>query len=320
MLSKRVRIKNFFSIFVSILLKKIKIKGDPIILMIEPSSRCNLRCPMCPRQLIKKERSQQDMAFENFKKIIDELCDTLMFLALWNYGEPLLNEKIIKMVEYTKKKEIAVALSTNVVLLTKNISLGLIEAGLDFLIVPLDGATKSTYEMYRKNAIFEQVIDNIRWLMIMRKKMKKNTPLVDLQFIIMKNNEHEIKLFRDLAKKLRVDMITLKKINYVKGQEREFLPQNRNFICDFYSSEINYKYCNRLSLSSVINSNGDVTVCCSDISFQYIVGNVFEEVSFRKIWNNEKYQNFRKKAYDNLRDIDICHNCGCANFDTKIYI
>jgi len=320
LLSKGSRIRNFFLACTSIFLRQTKIKGDPIILMMEASSRCNLECPMCPRQLKKTVRWEGDMSFDNFKMVIDELGQTLMFLALWNYGEPLLNNWIIDMIRYAKKKGIGVALSTNAVLLTKNKTLELIDSGLDLLIVPLDGATKPTYEMYRKNANFEQTIENIRSFLEERKQRRKGIPLLDLQFLIMKHNEHEILLFENLARRLSVDMFTFKKVVYVKDREKDFLPKDRKFICSYYFRGFNSSYCNRLSLSSVINSNGDVTPCCSDISFRYVFGNVFSESRFRDIWNSSAYQSFRKRAYDDMSSIDICRNCAGANFDVKVYL
>ncbi len=319
-LSKITRLRNFFIVFLSLLLRKTKIKGDPIILMIEPSSRCNLECPMCPRQLNKMKRYEVDMSFEHYKMIVDELCDTLMFLSLWNFGEPLLNNKIIEMIKYAKMKRIAVALSTNAVLFTNDKISELLDSGVDLLVVPLDGATKSTYEKYRKNAIFEHTLENINSLVRRKKELNKHTPLIDLQFIVMKGNEHEISLFKKLAEQLEVDIFTLKKAVFIREERADFFPQNDYLVCDCYLKKIDAVHCNRVYVSSVINSNGDVVPCCFDTTFQYIMGNVFNGNRFREIWNNVKYRDFRKKAYGSIKDVDICQNCPGASFNAKVYV
>src|SRR3989344_6072567 len=83
---------NFIIVNISKKLRLSKPHGFPFFLMIEPSSICNLNCPMCPIVLNKTDRDKKGhLKFESFKKIIDEIGDYLIVISLWNYGEPLLN-------------------------------------------------------------------------------------------------------------------------------------------------------------------------------------------------------------------------------------
>ena len=47
------------------------------MLLIEPTNRRNLKCPLCPRNRMK--RKVGDMRFEDYKKIIDEMKDVLLY-------------------------------------------------------------------------------------------------------------------------------------------------------------------------------------------------------------------------------------------------
>lgn len=312
------RIRNVILIHVSLLWRSPRIMGDPIVLMVEPSSRCNLQCPMCPRQLEKNDRWLGEMSWADFQETLDDLGRTLMFLILFNYGEPLLNPHIARMIQYAVGKGIGVGMSTNGTLLTRQMAMDLIVSGLHYLIIPLDGATKRTYEQYRKNSVFEETLDNIRILLEERRLRKKVTPILDLQFLVMRDNEKEIGLFKQLATSLGVDMYTLKKVGYVKGREKDFLPSDPRLSCSYYFQGPSHKYCKRLSLSSVINANGDVTPCCSDIQFQHVLGNIFHGQRFREVWNNESYQRIRTMAYRN-EPIGMCRNCAGSNFDSSVY-
>lgn len=313
------KLRNLFAAVCSLRRNDTVVRADPVVLMLEPSSQCNLECPMCPRQLKQTKRWEGDMPFENYTGIIDELAAGLMFLILWNYGEPLLNKNIGRMIGYAKERKIAVAMSTNGLLLSEEKSMELIDSRLDFLIVSFDGGTRETYETNRKNGDFEKTLENIRGLMKLKRMRRSRTPFVNLECVVMKNNEHETAVFERLARMSGVDGYSLKKVAYVKGRESDFLPVNQRLTCDVYQKG-NRRYCSRLSLSSVVNANGDVVPCCSDIAFQYVLGNVFRDNGFRRIWNNELYQAFRKRAFRDLAHIDICQNCGGHSFTSKVYI
>jgi len=56
------------------------------------------------------------------------------------------------MVRYAKKKNIIVAISSNLSLLTKGKAKESIQSGLDYLIVSLDGAFEETYYLYHGRA------------------------------------------------------------------------------------------------------------------------------------------------------------------------
>ena len=77
-----------------------KLPYMPLYAMIEPTSRCNISCAMCRRSLFKFNRAKMDMPLHEFKKIIDELSECLIFVVLWNYGEPLLHKDLEEMIAY----------------------------------------------------------------------------------------------------------------------------------------------------------------------------------------------------------------------------
>ena len=70
----------------------------------------------------------------------------LLLIRLYNWGEPLLNKELIKMVEYANEHRIAVKISTNLSLPIENAQAeALINANLQKIYIFCDGASGSTY-------------------------------------------------------------------------------------------------------------------------------------------------------------------------------
>jgi len=59
---------------------------------------------------------------------------------------------------------------------------------------------------------------------------------------------------------------------------------------------------------SVITWDGLVVPCCFDKDATHQFGNV-SEFSFKKVWQNEQYNRFRKAVLKSRKEIDICTNC-----------
>ena len=58
------------------------VDGYPYMLQIEPTNLCNLQCPLCPAGTDKLERERRHMHPEEFKALIDDMEDYLLFLIL----------------------------------------------------------------------------------------------------------------------------------------------------------------------------------------------------------------------------------------------
>lgn len=322
--------KKLFNLFLVTLSKKLKltrVKGYPLTIMVEPTNICNLKCPLCPTGAGLIKRVKGFMSFANFKKIIDEAEDYIIHLRLWNWGEPLLNKEIFKMISYTKRKKIFVNLSTNSNFLDKEIAEKLIKSNLDELIISLDGASEETYNKYRKGGDFNQIIEAIKFLVKRKKELNKKNPYIKLQFIIMRHNEHEIDKIKLLAKQIDVDEIAFKTVGIMdysnKEDIRKYLPTNKKYsryILDknqvLSKKRIN-NWCDFLWEEMIINWDGSVVPCCFDMNNLHVLGNVFER-NIKEMWNNQYYTNFRKKILENKKGILLCKNCPGTNKETFV--
>lgn len=326
-LFSRKKLLNLVLINISKKLKLTKVLGYPPTIMVEPTNICNLKCPLCPTGAGLIKRKKGFMTLLNFKKIIDEMGDYIIHLRLWNWGEPLLNQDIFKMISYAKQKKIFVNISTNSHLLNKEISKGLVESGLDELIVSIDGASEETYKKYRKGGDFKKIIDSLKFLIQEKKRLNKKLPYINLQFIIMKHNEHEINKIKKLAKDINIDQLSFKTVGvmdyFSKEDIRKYLPEKDKY--SRYTKERNKlflkrkikNWCDFLWEEFIINWDGEVVPCCFDMNNSYVFGNVFKQ-SIKKIWNNKEYVNFREKILKNKKEIPLCKQCPGTNKETFI--
>ena len=60
--------------------------GLPISLSLEPTTSCNLRCPECPSGLRSFTRPTGMLEDDTFKKVVDELGDSLWYLIFYFQG------------------------------------------------------------------------------------------------------------------------------------------------------------------------------------------------------------------------------------------
>jgi len=290
--------------------------GYPFMMMIEPTNICNLRCPLCITGSKLMTRDDGMMSLDHFKLLIDEMGPYLFHLTLWSQGEPFVNRQFLEMVKYATSKGIKTMTSTNGHFLVENAD-KIVESGLGTLIVAVDGATQETYEKYRVNGKFEKVYNGMKAIAEAKKRLGKSTPSVELQFIVMKHNEHEFEDIRRLAFECSVQTLSFKTAQvYTAEQAREFLPSNEKYRRYEFteSGEVKTKlgevnFCRWVMLCPVINWDGTVSPCCFDKNAEYGLGNLFDDGGMKKIWKGEGYKRFRNQIFKKRKEIPICTNC-----------
>jgi len=313
------RIKNFLFNGFSKFLGLSRVRGYPLTLMLEPTNFCNLKCPLCPTGQGIINRKKQSLSFEKAKIILDQLGSQIIHLRLWNWGEPLLCKDIFKIIEYAKKYNLFINLSTNAFFLNKDFAKKLVNSKLDEIIISLDGASEETYKKYRKEGSFFKAIEAIQEINNQKKIQSKKNPIIKLQFIVMRHNQHEIVKIIEIANEIGVNKVFFKSVGRmdlgVKEDITKYLPTKKEFVRKSFEKIENK--CDYLWEEITINVDGSVVPCCRDANNKYIFGNIFKE-NFKKIWNNKKYQNFRKKVLKNKKSIDICQFCSGSKKELTI--
>ncbi|MCP3875282.1 MAG: radical SAM protein [Desulfobacteraceae bacterium] len=296
----------------------------PVTLMVEPTTACQLKCPLCPVGLGKLERDTQFMEMKTFKKVIDDVGDYIYKINFNGAGEPLLNKKIVQMIRYGKQKKLYIDVYSNLQLTNKPFLKDIVNSGLDRILISLDGTSKDVYETYRINGQFERIIENIKFL-VQEKKRSGSKISIDLQFVIMNQNQHQLKDIEKLSKSLGADNLFIKPAflfleKSTSDKVKQFIPENKALsMYKNESSSITWegrkkRGCMELWLSSVILCDGSVSPCCFDYNGNVIFGNI-HETRFKQIWNGKKYRSFRKQMLLDSDKIKLCTSMegGCPS-------
>ena len=120
------KIKFTFHRFRFNFLPSIRIAPEiPAYLLIEPTSICNMRCPMCFQtdKTFTNKEFMGKMDFDFFKSIIDEASNEgIGSITLASRGEPSLHPRLSDMLKYSKGKFFEIKMNTNASKLTSDLA------------------------------------------------------------------------------------------------------------------------------------------------------------------------------------------------------
>ena len=310
-------IKVLSSFYISRFTKKPVQWGLPVSISFEPTTSCNLRCPECPSGLRQFTRPTGMLKKDFFTETIDDIHRHLLYLIFYFQGEPYLNTDFLEMVKYASKKGIYTATSTNAHYLTDEAARKTIESGLDRLIISIDGTTQDVYQQYRVGGHLDKVLEGARNIVKWKKELKSKTPFVFFQFLVVKPNEHQVEDIKRLAKEIGVDEVRFKtaQVYNFENDPNQLIPENDTY--SRYKKTTDGKYaaknklanhCWKLWHANVITWDGLVVPCCFDKDAMHQLGNLKNE-SFKNVWHNSNYKQFRSELMSSRKNIDICSNC-----------
>lgn len=290
--------------------------GKPMTISIEPTTKCNLRCPECPSGLRSFSRPTGDLDIVFFKDILDQIHRELIYLIFYFQGEPYLNRHFPEMIKYASEKRIYTISSTNGHFLNDDNARQTIESGLDRLIISIDGTTQEVYQSYRRGGSLDMAIQGAKNIIKWKKMLRSHKPYLVVQFLVVKPNEHQIKQLKILAENLGVDKVSLKSAQiYDFENGNPLIPGNEKYSRYLKNTDGTYRIknemrnsCWKMWNSCVITWDGKVIPCCFDKDAQFIMGDLKNQ-SFDQIWSDQKYHNFRKHILMNRKSIEMCRNC-----------
>lgn len=292
---------------------------QPLRVQIDPTDICNFRCNMCFHSKVKLEGSM--MTLDTYKRIIEQLLDfdePISSLQLVGLGEPLLNKNIDKFISIAKENKVAneVTINTNGSLLTHDLSERLIEAGLDRLVVSLNGLSSEDYFKFANVKIdFEKKCNELKYFFNIRKKCKLIIRTIDEYFTEQKKDAF-VEMFKDISDRLF--------INHMENvwPDLQVLAEDKIKNDNKVNKELSV--CPMPFYVLLIHPNGEVSPCCVDYKFKSNnLGNINSD-TLKNIWSGLAISNLR---YQTLKGKEIdykgCKGCTYAeysfNYDLNPY-
>jgi len=278
--------------------RKPKLNALPVEYIVETTAKCNLYCPMCPRETHKQPK--EDMADEIFTRLVQESGSSAEHMMLIGLGEPFMDRKIFDRIEYCERHHISTLLSTNGTLLDEKTCAQILDTPLEHITLSFDGATKESYEYYRKGAKFEKVRDNFVRFARMKHERRAKVQVV-VQMVRMERNAGEVDDFiRYWNAVPGVDQVRIKEDETNELQpEAGHAPQDWKHPCHYLWRGPMY-----------VKHNGDVYPCCQSYMMDgRPVGNIGAE-PLAAIFNSDEMQRMRDlHATGRAGEIDVCARC-----------
>lgn len=275
----------------------------PEVIYIETTSVCNAACIMCPHEQM--ERKQGTMSDLNFEATINGMKDidlANLTLFLHKEGEPLLDRKLPDRIKYAKanlKGVKEVVINTNASRLTEELSVALINSGLDKIYFSLDGASPDTYNKIRIKLDYHKVVANIENFFRIKKEMKSNIKVI-VQMVVSDDNRHEVEQYNEKWGKEDCNVYIKPMHCYLDGGRSSFPKVN---------TAKQLHVCEDPFRMMVVYSNGDVGICCWDYNNEYKIGNVQDD-SMLNLFNNERFNHLREmQSKKECGEIAPCNRC-----------
>jgi radical SAM protein with 4Fe4S-binding SPASM domain len=275
-----------------------RVPGLPVEYIVETTAKCNLYCPMCPRETHKQPK--EDMSDQIFERLVEGAARTGEHMMLIGLGEPFMDRKIFDRIEFCEKHGVATLLSTNGTFLDEALAARLLDSRLRHITLSFDGATKETFEHYRKGAKFEKVRDN--FVRFCRMKHARGTKLqIVVQMVRMPGNAHEADEFRRFWSGIEgVDQVRIKEdeTNLVQPekQSRATSIQRR---CHYLWRGAMY-----------VKQDGRVFPCCQSYSLDGAHVGDLREQPLEEIFNSEEMRRLRRAHTEGrAAEIDMCARC-----------
>ncbi len=298
----------------------------PIELEIGLTNACNHRCNFCAVDYTGYQPIMLDA--EMLKKRIDEFaCKGVKSIIYAGEGEPLLNKHSVDLINYTKENGIDAAISTNGVLLTKEVSQECL-VSLTWIRFSTAAITDKTYEKIHqcKKGDLQIVLQNMQEAVRVKKDRNAATT-IGVQMLLLPDNKHEVlKMSREL-KNIGVDYFTIKpfsqhpqsgnilQVDYqemldVEKEMKELETEDYKIYFRAHSIEKlsyrrNYTQCLALPFMVYIDAKGNLWPCIVFMGKEDLkYGNLYEE-SFEQIWEGKR----RKELEKYFESMDLEQNC-----------
>ncbi len=250
---------------------------NPTSWHIEPTSRCTLECPGCDRTWYRNTFSKQIIqdidvtALTNFFSVNNFLGSQIRLCG--NNGDPIYHPKFISLLESLKSQNHSVRIHTNASAKTEKFWQQVCDCldHKDQIVFAIDGL-KDTNHLYRKNSNWQQIM------------MAVNTVVgcginTEWQFIVFKQNQHQIQQAQTLSKQLGIKNFRVHKSHrWIDDSLDQYMPDkeyveemyfDHQEIVDGVEAKGTMEPMCGMNRETFIDSNGNIFPCCWTATYRF---------------------------------------------------
>ena len=324
----------------------------PQTIVLDTYHRCNTNCIHCwihtPGRNLSNELINLKMDMVLYKSIVDDAESLLSDeIIIQGDGEPLLDDRFMEMVQYARNKGLKVIFFTNAILLDEKKAERIIELEIDEIYCSLPAGTDKTYAAIntkQSKETFHKITGNLKKFILLRNKLKRNKPKLQMTHVIHELNHHEleemakldvsigadrarfylarldesIKFLKIKPEHIEVMQNSLKKVTpYLSEHNIElqdniwFQLENYNFKTGRWSGDKFLKSgCPVGWFFCLILAKGELSMCCHLRVVDYL-----GKKSFKEAWNSGDYNKFRTQAKHIMKNKGITFRNGVKLYD-----
>ncbi len=247
----------------------------------EVTNMCNARCIMCPREKMTRPQGVLDLGL--YLRVLDEAYEMgARVVSLENYGETFLDPYFFERAAYAKAKGMQVYTITNGSLFSKEMADKAVYF-IDKIRFSIYGTTKEVYESIHKGLKYETAISNLEYLINGRKALNRKTPKIEVYFLLMEQNKHQVEDFKKRWMGIVDDIAIWKPHNWSDG--RQFRPLD---------DDQRKASCGRPAKGPVqVQWDGLVVPCCFDYNSSIVLGDLNKQ-TLRDILKSKEYNKLRE--------------------------
>ncbi len=298
----------------------------PIELEVSLTNSCNHRCIFCAVDYVgyKPIRLDERTLLNNLEYMSKRGTKSVVYAG---EGEPLLHKSAPNIINKTKEFEIDASLSTNGVLLTKEVSEECLKS-LTWVRFSTAAITDAAYEKIHqcRKGDLKKVLENMSAAVEVKKKQNLNTT-IGVQLLLLPDNKNQLVKMAEELKKIGVDYFTIKpysqhpqsenKIHIDYSDSLDLEKELKQFEDDKFkiyfranamkrlACKRQYKKCWALPFMVYIDSKGNIWPCIAFMGKENLkYGNLYEE-NFSDIWEGKH----RKEIVDYFNNMDLEKNC-----------
>ncbi|MEK7665090.1 MAG: radical SAM/SPASM domain-containing protein [Patescibacteria group bacterium] len=279
----------------------------PLVVYVEPSGYCNLKCRFCIQKTNGKMLKKDLMSKALFLKMIDDIAEfpeKIKLLRVCGNGDPLINRDIIKMLQYAKKKKVAekIELITNGIMLNENLIENLPKF-LNRLVISIEGLSSEDYWQTSMAKInFDNLLNNISSLNLKKGKCALHIKIHNKAVFSENKKKKFLEIFDDKCDQIYIENL---------------VPMWPQLDTDYFVDEFRWgggkvikrQVCAQIFKGVQVQADGDVVPCCVDWKRINILGNINKN-SLSEIWKGEKLKELQiKHLTGNKGKVEPCKDC-----------
>lgn len=285
----------------------------PFSVEIDVCSACNFRCDFCfhadTGEIGRSGVRFGRMTMSLFEKVLADLHrfpERVKKVRLFEFGEPLLHPKLPEMIRAVWDAGVAdyIEITTNGALLTEDLNLRLIEAGLSRINISVSGLTEADYRRVSRHSLdMSSFIAGIKHLYEHRGDCHVYVKLADDGSLTGDEEEEFYRLFGDICDKIFVERLA-------PIWRDTDINANVDSAVGPYGQKLGHKeVCPLIFTRMVINHDGIVVACCVDWKRQYVIGDVSTESAY-EIWNGAALRELQIRHLRRAREeVGLCRGC-----------